>query len=689
MKKPIGMDDSSKQDGSQRRHFTTRINLFFFFTFFLFSVLIVRLAMLQFVEGKELSAEKDKINNADTPIPPIRGNIFDRQNAPIAYTTSAQSLYFRIEQDQPKDQVVALAKRLADIFTQYGNKDVKQPTAEEIIKAMDVGFDLNQQETAKKPSYYSVPRRIKTDLTQAEMAFILEHRDELKWIEIMEESLRTYDRENTIAVQLVGYMRPFSTAREAKNGLEFYKDKTKTEGYLDREYVGYDGIELMYQEELRGKNGVKSYPVNALQKIIGSAEAPPVIPPEKGNNLFLTIDKNVQLATEKAIMDHLGTLKGPAYRSNPYANKGVNAVAGYAVAMEVDTGKVVAMASMPDYDPTFWSNPFSDTDYKQVQTKINNGTITTAYPDYPEDEQKYHPTSIVYMGSVIKPLSVLIGLNEGLFTTNTYYTDTGVFTYGKDNNSKLTNSGRAAFGSINATGAIQHSSNTFMSALIGNALYTRSPNKAVEIWDQYLAKFGLGVLTGSGLPRESPGISEYKTNTKETAQSRMVFASWGQNEKYTTLQLAQYATTLATRGKRLQPLLVDRIETYDKGQVLKKFDQPVVLDQTDFPKAYWDAVIKGMLQVGIQGFDDFPYTIARKTGTSTQRVAGGKEIDNAVFIAFAPAENPKLAVAVVVPEGGFGSYGAAPIARKIFDAYDQYYGLDGKPKGPPTETKKP
>ncbi|MFB6364878.1 peptidoglycan D,D-transpeptidase FtsI family protein [Paenibacillus elgii] len=688
MKKPIGMEDSSKQDGSQRRRFTTRINLFFFFTFFLFSVLIVRLAMLQFVEGKELAAKKDRSNNADTPIPPIRGNIFDRNSAPIAYTTSTQSLYFRIEQDQPKDQVVALAKRLADIFAQYGNKDVKQPTAEEIIKAMDVGFDLNQDDTAKKPSYYWVPRRIKTDLTQMEMAFILEHRDELKWTEIMEESLRTYDRENTIAVQLVGYMRPFSTAREAKNGLEFYKDKTKTAEYLDREYVGYDGIELMYQEELRGKNGVKSYPVNVLQKIIGDAEAPTVTPPEKGNNLYLTIDKNVQLATEQAITDHLATLKSSAYRSNSYSAKGVNAVAGYAVAMEVETGKVVAMASMPDYDPTFWSNPFSDADYKQVQTKINNGTITTAYPDYPDDEQKYHPTSIVYMGSVIKPLTVLIGFNEGLLTPNMIYNDTGVFTYGKNNSSRHTNSGRAAFGPINASEALRVSSNTFMSALIGNPLYMRSPGKAVEIWDQYLAKFGLGVLTGSGLPRESAGISEYKTNTKETEQSRMVFASWGQNEKYTTLQLAQYTTTLATRGKRLQPLLVDRIETYDKGQIVKKFD-PVVLDQTDFPKAYWDAVIKGMLNVRTQGFDDFPYPVARKTGTSTQRVAGGKEVDNAVFIAFAPAENPKLAVAVVVPEGGFGAYGAGPIARKMFDAYDQYYGLDGKPKGPPTATKTP
>ncbi|CAG7616380.1 Penicillin-binding protein 2B [Paenibacillus solanacearum] len=685
MKKPVVMDDPQKQEHNKRRQFTFRINLFFFFTFFLFSVLIVRLAMLQFVEGHEMKAEKAARNKADTPIPPIRGNIYDRGGAPIAYTTSTQSLYFRIEQEQPKEEVIWLANELARIFAEYGVSTPKPLTAEDIIKAMDVGYDLDQNKTTA-PSYFAVPRRLKSGLSEKEMAYIYEHRDELKWLEITEESIRTYDQDTTPAVQLVGYMRPFSAAREPKYGLPFYKDK-KSEGYLDTEDVGYDGIELMYQEELRGKNGYKTYPVNASQKIIGKVE---ITKPIKGNNLFLTLDKNVQLITEQAIVDHLKWLKGPEARNNPYANKGRNAVAGYAVAMEVDTGKVVAMASMPDYDPTVWFGGIPQAEYERIKPFINNGTITTAYPDYPDAELAKHPTSIVYMGSVVKPLSVLIGLNEGLFTTSQKYNDTGVFYYGKDNNARLSNSDSAAWGNINATEAIRRSSNTFMSAMIGNALYLRNGNKAVELWETYLGKFGLGVSTGSGLPREYAGLSEFKTNTKETVQSRMVFASWGQNEKYTTLQIAQYATTLATRGKRLKPQFVDRIETYE-GELVKKFDEAEVLDETTFPKSYWDAVITGMKQVGVQGFDGFPYEIARKTGTSTQRVGGGKEVDNAVFLAFAPADNPKLAVAVVVPEGGFGSWGAAPIARKIFDAYDQYVGLDGVPKGTSagTGTKKP
>ncbi|WP_281889394.1 penicillin-binding protein 2 [Paenibacillus sp. YYML68] len=680
MKQPMGMEDPAKREASKRRNFTVRINLFFFFTFFLFSVLIVRLAMLQFVEGKELQAEKDKINKANTPIPPIRGNIFDRQSAPIAYTTSTQSLYFRIEQNQPMEEVIALANRLSVIFAEHGRKDDTPLQPAEILKLMDVGYNLDTSKSEHGPSYYSVPRRIKADLTKEEMAYLVEHRDELRWLEITEESIRTYDPQKPVAVQLVGYMRPFSQARDPKSGIAKYREKDKEEEYLDKEYVGYDGIELMYQDELRGKNGSKSYPVNAAHKIIGQVE---ITPPVKGHNLYLTIDKNVQSITETAITDHLAYLKSPAVRNDRYLGKGQNAVAGYAVAIEVETGKVVAMASMPDYNPSVWATGFkTSAEFQKIQPFINNGTITTAYPNYPSDEMKYHPTSIVYMGSVIKPLSVLIGLQEGLFGVNTLYNDTGSFTYGKDNNAKLSNSDGRAWGPINASKAIQYSSNTFMSAMIGHELHRRKGEKAVDIWDSYMAKFGLGVSTQSGLPKEYEGLSEYKTNTKESIQQRMVFASWGQNEKYTTLQLAQYTATLASRGERLKPLLVDKIETYD-GEPVQSFNEKVVLDKTEFPKEYWDSVYKGMEHVGIQGFDNFPYTLARKTGTSTQRVAGGKEIDNAVFIAFAPMDKPKLAVAVVVPEGGFGAYGAAPIARKIFDAYDYYYGLDGVPKKQP------
>ncbi|MNN59131.1 Penicillin-binding protein 2B [compost metagenome] len=143
------------------------------------------------------------------------------------------------------------------------------------------------------------------------------------------------------------------------------------------------------------------------------------------------------------------------------------------------------------------------------------------------------------------------------------------------------------------------------------------------------------------------------------------------------MQLAQYAVTLANRGERMEPHIVNKI-TDENGNIIKEFT-PTVLNKVEFKDSYWDAVIDGMRTNVSAAFAGFPYDYARKTGTSQQ--VGDKAIrDNGVFIAFAPRENPKLAVAVIIPEGGFGAWSAAPVARKIFDAYDQEYGLDGVPK---------
>ena len=167
---------------------------------------------------------------------------------------------------------------------------------------------------------------------------------------------------------------------------------------------------------------------------------------------------------------------------------------------------------------------------------------------------------------------------------------------------------------------------------------------------------------------------EYKDES-ETALSRLAYASFGQQGKYTAMQLAQYAAALANRGKRMQPRLVQKM-TDDSGNTVLEL-KPRVLNEIKMNEAYWDEVIGGM-RTDVSAFDGFPYDFARKTGTSEQAYKD-ELMENGVFIAFAPREKPKLAVAVVIPEGGFGAHSAAPVARKIFDAYDREYGLAGHP----------
>ncbi|MGG1517491.1 penicillin-binding transpeptidase domain-containing protein [Paenibacillus oryzisoli] len=665
------MDDPKKHEITKKRHFSFRINIFFFVTFLLFSVLIVRLAILQFVQAKELKEAENTNTNQFNKIAPIRGNIYDSTKQPLAYTIPVQSLFFRIEPNQQdKDEVIGLARKLyTDVFQKYGKATAKNPSPEEIVLAMDLGYDINKEPT-KAPSYYSVPRRIKADLSNTEIAYLLEHRDEFKWLEVTEESIRTYamddDNTTTIATQLIGYTNVFST----QTAKDMYKDDPNAQEYLASETVGFDGIERMYQDELRGKNGVKKYPVNAAMKIIGRAE---VTAPVKGNNLYLTINKDIQKTTEKMLADHIKYLRDPSHASNPYLKPGMKASSGFAVAMEVDTGRVVTMANYPDYDANVWTGGISTPIYNEIFTYINNGTIRTAKAKYPDEkENAKHPSSIVFMGSTIKPLSVLIGLKEKLFTAGQQYYDTGTFSFGKNGNSSISNSDRAAYGTLTATTAIEHSSNTYMSAMVGIPFWDKFGRENANVtakWAEYLAKFGIGVKTGSDLPGEIAGTNDFIANAKKDSyQSAMVYASWGQNEKTTTLQLAQYAATLASHGKRMKPLFVDEIRDY-QGQLVKKIEPEVVEDVSkEFAAADWNTIIKGM-KSGAEGIEELPYNVARKTGTSTQQVAGGT-VDNAVLIAFAPAENPKLAVAVVVPEGGFGRYGASPIAAKIFEAYD-------------------
>lgn len=676
-------NESQKQEMINRRNFSSRLNLFFFITFIIFTVLIVKLAILQFVEGPALKEKESQLGFRETAIPSLRGTIYDASNTRLAYSTSSQSLYFNVvknygdpskkmtdEQKKNRAEVAQLAKQLTTIFHQMGDFKEKKPlTAEEVLQRMDLNG---------RKSFVFVPRLIKSGLSKKEVAYFLEHKSQYKGIDIVEDSVRHYDRD-TIAVQTVGYLKKFKGVREQ---IPFYRELYHKQGeiptgkrYLEYEDVGVDGIELMYQDELRGLNGVKKFPVNVGGRIIGPMQ---LSRPERGNNIHLTIHRHIQQATEEAITKTLAKIRNSSNR----IERAPHARMGFAVAMEVDTGNIVSIASMPDYDSNLWHNGrINGEDYARIQHCMGNGAIQEVYGSYHDDRERgRHPTSLVYLGSTIKPLSVLIGLKEQLFEPDTSYFDRGYATFGRHGHeATVRNSDKKMFGRIDASKSLETSSNAFMVDMIGKKLFSLANKNGLKVWDQYMEAFGLGVKTGSGLPRESAGLRDYLVEAKlHNAQSALVFASFGQQGKYTTLQLAQYAATLANRGQRIKPQFVSKI-TDGNGKVMKSFAREV-LNETKFDDAHWAVIEQGMRKVKVPSFKDFPYSFYRKTGTSQQRVAGKIMVNNAVFIAYAPANKPKLAVAVVVPEGGYGAYGAGPIARAMFDAYDNVYGLTGTPK---------
>ncbi|WP_340387522.1 penicillin-binding protein 2 [Paenibacillus sp. FSL E2-0151] len=645
----------TEEDTPVNKPSTARLNLFFFAAFVIFSILIFRLAFVQFVEGPELTYMETSRNTKDIPLAPVRGPIYDATGeVALAYSEPVQSLYVLLYEDYRNDErrqeAEELAHDLAAVFKQFNPGDKEQPDGEEIIKRLDLDY---------QKTFGYVPRLVKSDLSTKEIAFFMEKKADYPGVMVLEENIRKYDPDG-VAVQVVGYTREFKRAPDSIAKYKAIREGASTQRdpglvYHEEEKVGFDGLELQYQEELRGRSGYQSIDIDARNLPDGTMLQ---TPPEKGYSLVSTINKEIQMAAQEAITDELRRLP--------------KAITGYAVAMEVDTGNVVAMASMPDYDPNDW-------DYDKIKYVFRNGT-TESFP--PNDAKPSRAESVVLLGSVIKPLSVLIGLKEGLFTAGETYHDQGYAVLGKDGR-QVKNSHSAYNGSITARRAIEKSSNAFMIDMVGKRLLRNyGSEKGIDVWHKHMQEFGLGVSTGVDLPNEFLGRLEYN-NDDESALTRLAFASFGQQAKYTTMQLAQYTTMLANKGKRMEPHLVKEIRDAD-GNVVKEI-KPKVLNEVDFAEAHWNEVHKGMV-TKVSSFDGFPYDYARKTGTSEQGTGPNKK-ENGVFIAFAPRDNPKLAVAVVVPEGGFGSVSASPIARKIFDAYDEVYGLDGTPKGKKGEGK--
>ncbi|AWV35747.1 peptidoglycan D,D-transpeptidase FtsI family protein [Paenibacillus odorifer] len=677
-------DRKGVQDGSKTINNSgeLRINIFFFSTFIIFCVIILRLAVLQFVEGPTLSEAEANRDTKIVALSALRGNILAADGEKLAYSTPVQSLYLTLDKEytatktdkttkkvtltaEANNKSKALASKLAEAFGTYGDPNEKKLTTEEILESMDL--------YSKKLSGY-IARRIKSGLTKKEIAYFLEHKNEYPNLEVIEESSRHYDTD-TVAVQAVGYVKFFKSS----TSLDLYKDVLQAMknnqnpglNYKEDELVGFDGLELQYQEELRGQNGYKEVsvdPQNMAEKIVS------IEPPVKGSTIWTTLNKKIQLKTEEAIKDQIQWLHSHTVQGETHPD----ALTGYAVAMEVDTGNVIAMASMPDYDTNSWATgSISPEVYEKIEKHYQNGTITP----YSSGRSGHNFESTVLLGSTIKPLSVLIGLKEGFISTSSTYQDKGITSFGREGHeTNVRNSSNHVYGSLYPYTAIEKSSNVYMVDMIGKKLYEKYKSKGIGVWDTYMKEFGLGVPTGIGLPREYLGDLNYKAEAKAgSVQSALVYASFGQQGRYTVLQLAQYAATLANEGQRIKPQLVSKI-TDSKGKVIKEFKREVLDEVTTFDKSYWREIKKGMNSDVKSAFGDFPYDFARKTGTSQQTDSKNINRDNGVFIAFAPRENPKLAVAVVIPEGGFGSSSAAPVARKIFDAYDWEYGLDGIPK---------
>lgn len=636
-----------------------RLHTLWFIVVLLFVALILRLGWIQLGSGEKYELLAEENNFKKIQVVASRGQIYDNSGKLLVGNESLFAAMY-LEPDVSKKQKLNTAKNLA--------KTLNMPL-KEVLEAMDVGLDGHGKSVPRKqPPYY--PKKIKSPLTEEEIVRISENPDLFPGVNTFAQPLRKY-REDTFAVQTIGYVRSFAGAKSSLSKYKKEAEKQNEGGYLDWEQVGMDGLEYSYQDELRGKNGYRLVRVNSSGKLV---EVLKEVQPQSGNNLYLTLNEKMQLDAERFIEQHLKSLRSTGNNRAPYAKN------AYAVAMEVKTGKIRAMVSYPDYNPNIWNGNVSQEEYRNLSYSIRNGTISEApfdatnYAD-PEKEYQRHPLSVLPPGSVFKPLMVWMGLEKGLINPNTYWSDPGKYYYAKAT-PPVRNSGGHNYGILTPEKALQKSSNTFM-AWMGTRWYWNEKSDAVKDFQNLTHQFGLGVKTGVPLKGEQDGSEDFLvTARKYSGLGAMALASFGQAQRYTTMQLAQYTATLANQGKRLKPQLVEKI--IDPDSRVTEEIKPEVLNKVDMKPEHWETVVNGMVKVTKPGgtasklFSHLPFDVAAKTGTSEQDIFG-RRVENSVFIAFAPANDPEIAVAVIVPEGGYGAVAAGPIADHLITSYyDQF-----------------
>ena len=414
----------------------------------------------------------------------------------------------------------------------------------------------------------------------------------------------------------------------------------KEKGYNMNDVIGISGLESVYEDELRGKDGVETITRNSDGVIVDTKIT---TVPEPGHTVQLTINSDFQRAVDKALANNIDMI------NRVYNTGDMKAAACAAVVLDVKDGSVLAAANYPSFDQNLYA-----TNYSEYSTDPSLPLFNRAL------QGLYTP------GSTFKPAVAVAALDSGLINQYSTVNCTGVYTYYKDYHPRCTRHGHS--GNIDVVTAIKWSCNIFF--------YDVGRRLTSDVYDAYAYKLGLGQRTGVEVS-EALGHLTTKNDSNYT-ESLDIQAAIGQgNTAVTPIQLATYAATLANRGTRYRTHFVKAILDSNTGETLEE-TQPEVMDVVEDKGETFDLVREGMKGVAqtIPALAAYPYTIACKTG-SPQRSEGYyvgstyKHYTNAAMIAYGPAEDPEIAIGVVVEYGGAG----ARTGQLVADIFNAYYAM--------------
>lgn len=589
----------------------------------IFCVLLGRLWYLQIVQTQQYVELSERNRTRFVPIEPPRGSIFDRNGELLVENRPAFGVaIIRQEVENPELVLMRLNTLLGVPLSDLQRK-----------------YELAR----RYPPYHPAP--LLNDIGRDAMEMLQEHGVSLPGVMVKVVPVRTYTHGQTGA-HLFGYIGEI-----AEKDLQ----DPRFVGYRPGDMVGKTGLEKYLEQYLRGVSGERRVEVDAygreLRQLAGVAPVP-------GKKVYLTIDTKLQQAAENAFGE----------------------LAGSAVAIDVETGEVLAMASHPTFDPSIFSGGISvkqwDELLKNPQHPLQNRAIQGQYPP----------------GSTFKLVTALAALREGAATPETVVNCTGSITLGK-NNQVIRCWNRTGHGMVDLKRALKESCDVWF--------YQVGLKLGIEKLAQTAFDMGMGQSLNFPLDGEKKGLIPTKDWKKRRFgqgwfNGETAIASIGQGYVLATpLQLAAMTATVANGGKVLRPHVVKRIEELDGSPVL--ITEPEVLKIIDLPQRMFAAIRRGMEAVvnepgGTAAACRLPgVQVAGKTGTA--QVVKNKEIkaasdpvelrDHALFVAYAPANDPKIAVSIIVEHGGHGGSAAAPIARAIFS---EYFGLKDVQSSPKQET---
>ena len=659
-------------------------------------ILIAQLFNLQIVHGAEYREQSNTRLTRESTLEAARGAILDKTGTPLVTSSMQFSLEMyktKVDNDTLNENILNMIQvlekysisyvdsfpininpfefKISDetlsqwkesndldenltaeqVFNEFKDKyKIKNTDISEVRKIIAIRYELAQKGYSSTKAV-----TIATNIPREAVAEFSENSSKFSGINIVVEPVRSYTS-GTLASHILGYASQISA--------DEYETRKNT--YDQNDIIGKTGIEYVFEEYLKGKNGTKQIDMDVDGTTTAEYISEEAV---AGSDVVLTIDANLQKVTEDALAANIQKIASGGF------GKAYDAKAGACVVMNVNTGEVLAMASYPTYNPADFVGGISNENWAKYRDDEAKPLVDKAI------QNSYSP------GSTFKMITAIAGLESGVINLNTRINDTGVYTKYSDYQPRCwyyTDYHRG-HGYLDVSGAIEKSCNYFF--------YETADRMGIDTLVRFAKYFGLGTKTGIELQGETAGVVASKEARAELhpdepywSAGHTLQAAIGQSDnEFSPLQMARYISMLVNGGHRVDVSIVKTIRNADGSEVsreeINKFVnsklgiEEETTEDIEINQDYLNAVLQGMKSVTSDSggtayvrFRDFNVSVGGKTGSAE---AAGNKV-HAWFVGFAPFENPDIAIVVMVENGGHGNY----TAEVVRDIMAEYFGMN-------------